>query len=325
MGNKGACLLSTESGLLSVFKEAEVMDTDFIFKENHYRLLFENSMDAILITTVSGEICRANPEACRLFEKTEEELCRGGRAAIVDLGDPKVALAMRERNKLGSTRVELTFIKSNGSKFLAECTSVIFKDEEGFALIAMTFRDITTYKHSVGNLIRSNEEIIFLATFDYLTGAFNRGSFIQKLKAEIERAHFGKIAMSLLLIDIDYFKQINDQHGHLGGDIILKHFTECAQSRLRFRDFLGRLGGDEFVVCLADTVLPEAAGIAEQLRMAVEELNIYYNSTLIRITISIGVAQYKLEMGMDTDAIISKADECLYRAKANRNCIVSEE
>lgn len=303
----------------------EVMDTNFIFKESHYRLLFENSMDAILITTASGEICRANREACRLFEKTEEELCRGGRAAIVDLGDPKVALTMRDRSKLGSTRVELTFIKSNGSKFLAECTSVIFKDEEGFTLIAMIFRDITSYKHSVENFIRSNEEIIFLATFDYLTGAFNRGSFIQKLKAEIERTHLGKATMSLLLIDIDFFKQINDQHGHLGGDIILKHFTECAQSRLRSHDFLGRLGGDEFVVCLADTVLSEAADIAEQLRMAVEDLNIYYNSTLIRITISIGVAQYKLEMGTDTDAFISKADEYLYQAKANRNCIVSGE
>ena len=299
------------------------MDTNFIFKENHYRLLFENSMDAILITTASGEICRANPEACRLFEKTEEELCQGGRAAIVDLGDPK-ALIKRERNKLGSTRVELTFIKSNGSKFLAECTSVIFKDEEGFILIAMTFRDITSYKHSVGNLIRSNEEIIFLATFDYLTGAFNRGSFIQKLKAEIDRTHLGKTATSLLLIDIDFFKQINDRHGHLGGDIILKHFTECAQSRLRSHDFLGRLGGDEFVVCLADTVLSEAADIAEQLRTAVEELKIFYNSALIRFTVSIGVAQYKLEMGTDTNAFISKADEYLYRAKANRNCIVSE-
>lgn len=190
--SKGACLLLTEDRLLWVFEDAEVMDTDFIFKENHYRLLFENSMDAILITTVSGEICRANPEACRLFEKTEEELCRGGRASIVDLGDPKVALAMRERNRLGSSRVELTFIKGNGSKFPAECTSVIFKDEDGFILIAMTFRDITSYKRSVENLIRSNEEIIFLATFDYLTGAFNRGSFIQKLKAEIERARISE-------------------------------------------------------------------------------------------------------------------------------------
>jgi len=302
-----------------------VINTNFIFKESHYRLLFENSMDAILITTVSGEICRANPEACKLFGKTEEELCRDGRAAIVDLGDPKVALAMRKRNRLGSTREILTFIKSNGSKFLAECTSTIFQDEEGFILTSMTFRDITFYKRSVENLIRSNEEIIFLATFDYLTGAFNRGSFIQKLKIEIERAQFGNTAMSLLLIDIDYFKHINDQYGHLGGDIVLKYFTECAQSRLRPHDFLGRFGGDEFVVCLADTVLSEAAGIAEQLRTDVEELNIYYNSTLIKITISIGVAQYKLAMGKDTDAFISKADECLYRAKANRNCIVIEE
>ncbi|MFT4106996.1 MAG: sensor domain-containing diguanylate cyclase [Lacrimispora sp.] len=301
------------------------MDTDFIFKENHYRLLFENSMDAMLITTVSGEVCRANPEACKLFEKTEEELCRGGRAAIVDLGDPKVALAMRKRNRLGSTREVLTFIKSDGSKFLAECTSTIFQDEEGLVFVSMTFRDITFYKRSMENLMRSNEEIIFLATFDYLTGAFNRGSFIQKLKIEIERTQFGNTTMSLLLIDIDYFKHINDRHGHLGGDIVLKHFTERIQSRLRSHDFLGRLGGDEFVVCLADTVLSEAAGIAEKMRTDVEELNIYYNSTLIKITISIGVAQYKAEMGADTDAFISKADEYLYRAKENRNCVVSGE
>lgn len=303
----------------------EVRDIDFQFQDNHYKLLFENSMDAIMLTFMSGEIYRANPAACKLFGKTEEELCKGGRASIVDLGDPKVVLAMRERKKTGATRAELTFIKGDGSKFLAECTSAIFQDENGFILTAMTFRDLTAFRQREEDLIRSQEEMSFLATYDYLTGAFNRGSFIQRLSTELERAHYKKSAVSLLLIDIDYFKQINDRYGHPGGDVTLKQFVECVHTKLGMHDYLGRLGGDEFVVCLADTILFEATERAELLRKAVEELNIYFNSKLIKITISVGVAQYKMEMNMDADAFISKADKYLYEAKVKRNYIMSEE
>ncbi|MFT4104365.1 MAG: sensor domain-containing diguanylate cyclase [Lacrimispora sp.] len=302
----------------------EVRDTDFQFEDNHYRLLFENCMDAMLLTSVSGEIYRANPAACKLFGKTEEELCKGGRAAIVDLGDPRVVLAARERNKTGSTRSELTFIKCDGSKFLVECTSAIFRDEKGFVLTVMTFRDITSFRQREEDLIRSQEEMTFLATYDYLTGAFNRGSFVQKLKADMEDAYDRKTAFSLLLVDIDYFKQINDKYGHPGGDVTLKRLVECIHTKLEAYDYIGRLGGDEFVVCLPDTDMSEAADKAEQMRKAVEALNIYFNSHLIKITISVGIAQYEMEIPVDTDAFISKADNYLYQAKAKRNCVVSE-
>ncbi|MGC4019269.1 MAG: sensor domain-containing diguanylate cyclase [Muricomes sp.] len=297
---------------------------EFQFEEKHYQLLFENCMDAILLTSVSGEIYRANPAACKLFGKTEEELCKGGRAAIIDLGDPKVVLSMRERKKTGSVRSELTFIKADGSKFLAECTSAMFQDERGVVLTAMTFRDITSFRQREEDLIRSQEEMVFLATYDYLTGAFNRGSFIQKLNADIDDVRFKKTAISLLLVDIDYFKQINDRYGHPGGDIILKRFVECVHTKLDEHDYIGRLGGDEFVICLSDTTLSDAADRAEQIRTAVEALNIYFNLHLIKITISVGVVQYEMKMPMDADTFISKADNYLYQAKTNRNCVVSE-
>ncbi|WP_195200723.1 sensor domain-containing diguanylate cyclase [Faecalispora jeddahensis] len=296
----------------------------FQINEDHYRLIFENSQDAILITSPRGKIYRANPAACRLFLRTEEELCRAGRAGIIDLGDPKLALAMQERERLGKTRKELTFIKGDGSKFVADYISALFQDKDGVRLAVLSIRDMTTYKQAEANLRRSQEENEFLAMHDFLTGALNRRSFVELLNAEMNRARWENLPLTLVIADIDYFKNINDTYGHIGGDVVLKRFTECLSSNLRPHDFLGRFGGDEFVICLPNTDLEDALAHLEHLRRQVEYLEVYHNSQRIELTASFGAAVYYREFGVDTDAYLARADDFLYRAKLVRNCVCSE-
>ncbi|WP_283608885.1 sensor domain-containing diguanylate cyclase [Faecalispora anaeroviscerum] len=297
----------------------------FQINEEHYRLIFENSQDAILIMNPKGKTYRANPAACRLFQKTEEELCSSGRAGIVDLGDPKLALEIQDRERVGETRNELTFIKNDGSKFIADYSSTLFLDKDGVQLALISIHDMTTYKQNEASLRRSQEESEFLAMHDYLTGSLNRRSFMELLSAEMNRARWENQPLTLLIADIDYFKNINDTYGHIGGDLVLKKFTECISSNLHAHDFLGRFGGDEFVICFPNTNLTDALTHSEHLRRQVEQLEVYHNSLQIELTASFGVVVYRREFGVDTDRYLAKADDYLYQAKLKRNCVCSED
>ncbi len=111
--------------------------------EDRYRSLFDNSIDAVLLTAPDGSILAANPEACRIFGRTEEELCRIGRAGLIDPTDPRLAAALRERERTGRFRGELTFVREDGVSFPGEISSVIFTDRDGNAKTSMIIRDIT--------------------------------------------------------------------------------------------------------------------------------------------------------------------------------------
>lgn len=296
----------------------------FQINEDHYQLIFEHSPDAILITSPKGRIHRANPAACQLFLRTEEELCYVGRAGIVDLGDPKLALAMQEREKYGKTRSELTLLRSDGSKFIADYTSSLFQDKNGEWLAVLSIRDLTDYKQTEAKLRRSQEESEFLAMHDYLTGALARRCFIDMLSAEMNKARWEKQPLTIAIADIDYFKNINDTYGHIFGDTVLKRFSVCLSMTLRPYDFLGRFGGDEFILCFPNTKLEEAFTLLKEIRYNVEQMDIYNDSKQIEVTASFGAAEYRSEYGSDTNAFLDKADDLLYRAKQKRNFVYSE-
>jgi diguanylate cyclase (GGDEF)-like protein len=157
-----------------------------------------------------------------------------------------------------------------------------------------------------------------LAAKDQLTGLWNRRSFDQRLQESI--AHFARHpgAFSLLLIDIDHFKRINDCHGHFVGDEVLKWFADILDARLRQNDVAARWGGEEFAVLVDGANLDNAILLAEQIRTAVADDRF---GKLDRITISIGVAEY--EPGETDDNVLVRADRALYEAKRNgRNRVI---
>lgn len=159
------------------------------------------------------------------------------------------------------------------------------------------------------------KDLIQNALVDQLTGVSNRRHFFQMAEAEFERFRRYKHSFALLMIDLDHFKNVNDQFGHPIGDKILKDLSATINRCRRDTDTFGRLGGEEFALLLPETTLSGATDIAVRLRRACHGLMLP-DATSRRITISIGVTQVRAEDD-SFDAVLARADETLYRAKNN--------
>ncbi|OSI28014.1 GGDEF domain-containing protein [Bradyrhizobium canariense] len=160
-------------------------------------------------------------------------------------------------------------------------------------------------------------EVADLALLDDLTGVANRRHLLQRLSEECARSERSSEPFSLLVIDLDGFKTINDTHGHAAGDACLQHFTLMAQTRLRPGDMLARTGGDEFCVVLPSSTLREAAAIARRVLEVCRQDAVTCTGVDIPIAISIGVAQWDRGVGQFPDRLIAHADHALYAAKKN--------
>jgi diguanylate cyclase (GGDEF)-like protein len=158
------------------------------------------------------------------------------------------------------------------------------------------------------------------ATHDGLTGFLNRNSILEKLQEEMARNRREARPLSLLMVDLDRFKSVNDTHGHLAGDAVLREAAARMSKAARVYDSLGRYGGEEFLVILPGCDLPSAAAQAERLRQAIERSPFPGSNQPLPITCSIGVAS---AAGFDAESLIHHADEALYEAKAGgRNQVV---
>ena len=294
---------------------------DWDIDENYYHFIFENSLDAILLTTPDGKIFRANQAACEMFQRTEEEICKLDRSMLVDINDPRLHSALSEREYHGFVRAEINFIKKDGSIFPTDCASALFEDKNGKIWATNIIRDISIKKEEEEKLRKLQEDTMRLASFDDLTGILNRRVFLERLRQEKSRAKRDKTMFSLLLIDIDSFKQINHKIGHKGGDYILQQFARHITKNLRIYDILARYGGDEFIICLPNTKYEEAYRIAERIRSHIEHQLFVYNSQTISVTASIGIECCNYLSEEEPDDLISKVDDNMYRAKSQRNYV----
>jgi two-component system cell cycle response regulator len=178
---------------------------------------------------------------------------------------------------------------------------------------------------SASRLVRVQKQFRQLAETDSLTGAANRRAFMQYLEMETENARRHEIPVSVVMVDLDHFKSVNDTYGHAIGDKVLIETVKTLQSCLRDRDMLGRLGGEEFAVVLHKTDLDCAGDAAERLRSAIEALKIESDDgRAIPVTASLGVTTAQSHIGLDTpDSLLQVADEALYEAKnTGRNRVV---
>lgn len=165
-----------------------VFQTPFDANEITYKAFFENSMDAILLTSPDGIIHSANPAACKMFERSEEEICRIGRNGVVDLSDPRLKDALKERTDTGSFFGELIMVKKSGEKFPAEISTAIFSDDEKGQLTTMIIRDITKQKLAETKLKASEEEYrsLFENSIVGISQSFPVGKYLRINKAYAE-------------------------------------------------------------------------------------------------------------------------------------------
>ncbi|MDF1882658.1 sensor domain-containing diguanylate cyclase [Sulfurimonas sp. SAG-AH-194-C21] len=157
-----------------------------------------------------------------------------------------------------------------------------------------------------------NEELRNLATIDSLTGLYNRRYIISEIDKEIQKVERGTALFSLLMLDIDNFKSVNDCFGHNYGDIVLKKVSSKIEEFLRKSDVVSRWGGEEFLVLCSTTTKEEAFVIAEKVRCGIEQVEFKKSN---KVTVSIGIAEFNANLSID--ALIEKADKCLYEAKTS--------
>ncbi len=149
---------------------------------------------------------------------------------------------------------------------------------------------------------------------DALTGIPNRGLIFQMLEKEHSRGLRKQVVHSIAIIDIDFFKKVNDEYGHLAGDRVLKRIAQLFTNSLREYDSIGRYGGEEFLFCMPDTSIKHAAFIMERLRKAIQALSITINDIVtLNITCSIGLSEWDPKLSLL--GVISQADSALYSAK----------
>ncbi len=166
---------------------------------------------------------------------------------------------------------------------------------------------------------RADEANRLLAAADSLTGVANRRSIIAALDRDVSRAIRTREPIAVMMIDLDHFKSVNDAHGHLAGDAVLRGVVRLIDRRIRSQDIIGRYGGEEFLVVLPDTMLSGANRLAQELCVAVATHPFIHGNLRIPLTVSIGVFGGRLEPGDSWDALIHAADSALYNAK-NSGC-----
>ena len=205
------------------------------------------------------------------------------------------------RRKDGAEFVASIFIVRTGSGTF----------DSGYAAV---IRDISENK-------KTEDELLRLAATDPLTGAFNRREFTTLADQESNRANRYNRPLSIMMLDLDHFKKLNDTYGHAAGDKALQRFTTLCCNALRTVDIFGRWGGEEFVTLLPETDIEGAVVIAERLRKIVSQNILVHNNEKITFTTSIGIAQYR-SGELTVEGPLSRADSAVYDAKkAGRNRI----
>ncbi len=165
-------------------------------------------------------------------------------------------------------------------------------------------------------------ELKHMATIDALTSTYNRRHFLEEAEKEFSRSRRYGTSLSVLMLDADKFKLVNDTYGHAAGDCVLAVLGDICRSELRENDFIGRMGGEEFAICLAETSNTSAQEVAERLREAIECTPITTETNVINISISIGFTEV-LKTDQAFSNALDRADQALYRAKkAGRNKVI---
>jgi diguanylate cyclase (GGDEF)-like protein len=217
--------------------------------------------------------------------------------------------------------LEAQLKKANQATLLAEDSykKLLDQQQENQDLLDERVQERTLELHiTLQELEEANRELAKKNTIDELTGLFNRRFYDQKIFAEFRRSKRNLTPLSLIIIDIDHFKMVNDTYGHLAGDQCLVWLSQhLKQSLKRISDKAFRYGGEEFCLILPDTDEKGAMALAESLRKVIEQQPCTHDNIDIPLTISSGIFTYMQQDGVQPEQIFTRADKALYKAKHN--------
>ncbi len=308
------------TGLQQDITAQKLLSEQVVESENLYRSLITSLSEGVLLVSADdAKVLTCNQSALNLLGLAEHELLgsslkhnawnminEAGIPLANDQAPASMAIASGQSVK---NRVLGLEIPGRGLRWLSVSAEPLFKDGQSIAYAAVaSFFDVTDIKELT-------EKLAYQAHVDFLTGAYSRGYFYELANLELSRAQrYGQV-FSLMILDIDYFKKINDQYGHDAGDKALQCLVGIIKGILRDLDVVGRLGGEEFVVLLPQASLENAALVAERIRKQVSSEPIWgSHDKVFKMTVSIGLAQFSDELNQ-VDAIVKAADTALYDAK----------
>ncbi len=260
----------------------------------------------------------------------EDMLGHDVRDRLPQLWEPRYAGRLRELFEHGapavfSSQLHPHFVPAplrSGRLRVQHTTAVAMPAEGGGFHALVIVQDVTGLADAMAALRRARDEARQRAAIDGLTGVANRGHFLELAGRSIAAARRHHRALSLLMLDVDRFKAINDTHGHAAGDAVLMSLVSVCSRGLREGDLVGRLGGDEFAVLLPETPADLAGQVASRLHDALAAAGGAWEGQRLPLEVSVGVASLKPE-GDTLDALLGRADEALYQAKrSGRNCVV---
>jgi diguanylate cyclase (GGDEF)-like protein len=277
--------------------------------------IFENNLAGMVVLGPGNRIIDYNKAAEKFFE-----------AINISLNNYPIEYILKREPKLleifeSKANRDFSLVIDGEERFFEIDVVPLGGPHDGNTRMLKSIRDVTEER-------KIQEKLRFLATTDSLSGLYNRAEFMDLAKSEFARAKRNNEVLSLLIMDLDNFKVINDTFGHAAGDEMIREMGNIIRTGFRKTDIAGRIGGEEFAVVLKNASLEEAKKVAEQFRETVSRRKVIYGKQEIGYTVSIGVAA----IGSNTDDInniedlLKMADDALYKAKAKgRNCVATLE
>jgi len=293
--------------------------------EARFRATFEQAAIGIVHTSLDKRYLAVNRKFCEMLGYDREELLGRAASSVTHPEDREDESGFRDRlllGEVGSVSAEKRYIRKDGSVIWVNRTVSLVRDHNGEPLYFLrVVEDITERK-------RLQAELLEMATTDALTGLPNRRTFMGRLEEEYARIRrFDTQQAAVLMLDLDYFKRINDTHGHAAGDEVLRQVARLISGETRRVDMCSRLGGEEFSILLAGAAQDAAREFAERLRAKIAAAAIVYEGKMMSVTASIGIAAMK-STDDSADAALLRADGALYHAKdfgRNQVKVVAED
>jgi len=290
-------------------------------KTEYLDTILRSEPECVKVVAKDGQLLEMNPAGLKLLEVDSVEEAR--EYGLINFLLPEfrpLFLKLHRQVFLGkSGSLEFIIEGKRGSRYWLDTHAAPLFDEHGKvkALVGVT-RDIT-------ERINLLQELEHQAKSDFLTGLANRRHFLELAELEIARAQRYDNWLSMLMMDIDFFKNINDTYGHKAGDLVLQKFATICKNILREIDVIGRMGGEEFAILLPETAGERALEVAQRLRQEIENTRVVWDNQdqPIQFTVSIGVATMATPQA-SVESILQEADTALYQAKnTGRNSVIA--
>lgn len=281
--------------------------------EQRFRLLFENSLDAVISIRPDGRVLDANPAACQLFRRDATQWPQVIDSQLFDASDDRSATLLRQLSQGGTLQGEVRMVTGDGQCVETEISATRGHGAE--VLCSMVIRDITERK-------RASDQIRTLAFFDPLTELPNRRLLMDRLQMAVLASQRHQHQAALMFIDLDNFKNLNDSLGHHCGDQLLQLVAQRLLTCIRESDTCARLGGDEFVVLLVDLgshsleAAQQAGAIGQKLLAALRQ-SYPLDTVTYHLTASIGITLFGGSQEETIDEPLKRADLAMYQAKAS--------